>query len=271
MNTANNKTGLFAKKQYEYQLLVDGIVLEQNIFTPANNEGDPIFSGFSSSSSCFTTSNTSSTSWGSGNNTFASSLCTYDESTSAAYMQAKNPGIGSIQLAPGNLFTGTFKFNGIFQQTGTVSFGQKFTYTARPTALKLYYKAEIGTVTAAGTSTYINVDEQDQASIVVCITDWSNRHATTAGKGTPSGVWNPATKVGLSAEEKIIAYGVVYPSQTVKDMTELIIPLNYYDNSSGALTGNYTIVISCATSRYGDYLNGCAGNSLYVKDFEWVY
>ena len=77
--TANNKTGLFAKKQYEYQLLVDGIVLEQNIFTPANNEGDPIFSGFSSSSSCFTTSNTSSTSWGSGNNTFASSLCTYDE------------------------------------------------------------------------------------------------------------------------------------------------------------------------------------------------
>lgn len=269
--TANNKTGLFAKKQYEYQLLVDGIVLEQNIFTPANNEGDPIFSGFSSSSSCFTTSNTSSTSWGSGNNTFASSLCTYDESTSAAYMQAKNPGIGSIQLAPGNLFTGTFKFNGIFQQTGTVSFGQKFTYTARPTALKLYYKAEIGTVTAAGTSTYINVDEQDQASIVVCITDWSNRHATTAGKGTPSGVWNPATKVGLSAEEKIIAYGVVYPSQTVKDMTELIIPLNYYDNSSGAPTGNYTIVISCATSRYGDYLNGCAGNSLYVKDFEWVY
>ena len=63
---------------------------------------------------------------------------------------------------------------------------------------------------------------------------------------------NPATKVGLSAEEKIIAYGVVYPSQTVKDMTELIIPLNYYDNSSGAPTGNYTIVISCATSRYGD-------------------
>ena len=186
-------------------------------------------------------------------------------------MQAKNPGIGSIQLAPGNLFTGTFKFNGIFQQTGTVSFGQKFTYTARPTALKLYYKAEIGTVTAAGTSTYINVDEQDQASIVVCITDWSNRHATTAGKGTPSGVWNPATKVGLSAEEKIIAYGVVYPSQTVKDMTELIFPLTYYDNSSGAPTGNYTIVISCATSRYGDYLNGCAGNSLYVKDFEWVY
>lgn len=186
-------------------------------------------------------------------------------------MQAKNPGVGSIQLAPGNLFTGTFKFNGIFQQTGTVGFGQKFTYTARPTALKLYYKATIGTVTAPGTSTFINVDEQDQASIVVCITNWNSRHETTAGKGTPTGVWNPATKEGLNADEKIIAYGMEYPSQDVTDIKELIIPLNYYDISSGAPTGSYTIVISCATSRYGDYLNGCASNSLYVKDFEWVY
>ena len=268
--TADSKTGIFAKKTYEYQLSVDGAVVESNEFTPINNNGDSI-PGFSSDSSCFTTKNTTSTTWGSGNNTFAQSLCTYDGTTSAAYMQAKNPGIGSIQLAPGNLFTGTFTFNGIFSQTGTVDFGQAFTYTARPTALKLYYKATIGTVTAPGSQTYINEGDQDQASIVVCITDWNDRHSTTAGKGTPTGVWNPATKDGLGSEEKIIAYGIEYPSETVTEMRELIIPLNYYDTTSSAPTGKYTIVISCATSRYGDYLNGCADNSLYVKDFQWVY
>ena len=107
--------------------------------------------------------------------------------------------------------------------------------------------------------------------MTVCIVDWTDRHQTTAGKGAPTGVWNPVTKAGLSETEKVIAYGVYYPSQTVGEMVEHTIPLHYYDKDGGAPDGNYTIVISCATSRYGDYLNGCATNSLYIKDFEWVY
>ena len=52
--------------------------------------------------------------------------------------------------------------------------------------------------------------------------------------------------------------------------TLLNIPLNYYDKDAAAPDGNYTIIISCATSRYGDYLNGTE-NDLYVKDIEWIY
>ena len=48
------------------------------------------------------------------------------------------------------------------------------------------------------------------------------------------------------------------------------IPIEYYDRTTKP-TGAYTLVISCTTSAYGDFMNGCSSNELYVDDFEWVY
>lgn len=267
--TFDPKIGIFAKNIYEYQLKVDGSVLSPGEFTPKGFNGDEI-PLFESASSCFTKKNETTLSWGSGNNTYASELCTYDKESGAAKMKAVKP-LAVVKLAPGNLFTGTFKFNGALSGTGTVAFGQKTTYTARPTAIKLWYKSKIGTVTSEGSTTVIPVGNQDEASIVACIVDWNTRLETTAGKGSPKGVWNPVSKDGLTADKTIIAYGTKYISETVSDMTELIIPLNYYDIDAAAPTANYNLVISCSTSRYGDYLNGSKDNELYVKDFEWVY
>lgn len=261
-------TGVFAGHTYECRIQSGETTVATCEFTTAS--GDTIQSVADGGLSCYTTKNESAPFWGSGNNQFATKLCTFDGSLSAAYMQANKPA-AIVNIAPGNLFTGLFKFNGIIKQTGTVSFGQKYTYTARPTAIRFKYKAKIGTVTATDQGSYIPKDEQDEASITVCIVDWADRHLTTAGKGAPTGVWNPVTKVGLSESEKVIAYGVYYPNQTVEEMVEHTIPLHYYDKDGAAPEGNYTIVISCATSRYGDYMNGCATNALYIKDFEWVY
>ncbi len=261
-------TGVFAGHTYECRIQSGETTVATCEFTTAS--GDTIQSVADGGLSCYTTKNESAPFWGSGNNQFATKLCTFDGSLSAAYMQANKPPI-IVNIAPGNLFTGLFKFNGISKKTGTVSFGQKYTYTARPTAIRFKYKAKIGTVTATDQGSYIPKDEQDEASITVCIVDWADRHLTTAGNGAPTGVWNPVTKVGLSESEKVIAYGVYYPNQTVEEMVEHTIPLHYYDKDGAAPEGNYTIVISCATSRYGDYMNGCATNALYIKDFEWVY
>lgn len=35
--------------------------------------------------------------------------------------------------------------------------------------------------------------------------------------------------------------------------------------------GKYNIVVSCSTSAYGDYMDACTTNVMYVDDFEWVY
>ena len=54
-------------------------------------------------------------------------------------------------------------------------------------------------------------------------------------------------------------------------MDEVTIDLNYYDTAAKPSSDNYSVVISCACSAYGDYFNGCSSNTLYVDDFEWVY
>ena len=271
--TVEPGTGVFAQKEYQYQLLVNETKAAEGTFTPANNSGDAI-PVLATGLSCFTTDNTAAAFWGSGNNSMAAKLCTF--SSPYAYMQANE--IISI-LAPGNLFTGTFTFvkQGIFGATsyGTVGFGQKYTYTARPTALQLNYKASFGSkiCTKYTHENELKEGDHDQASVMVCIINWDARHGVTSGNnGAPTGSWDPESLTGLSDAEKagLIAYGAAYPDQDAANDTLLTIPLNYYDKDAGIPTGNYTIIISCSSSRYGDYLNG-SKNSFYVKDFQWVY
>ena len=45
---------------------------------------------------------------------------------------------------------------------------------------------------------------------------------------------------------------------------------NYYDKETKP-SKSYKIVISCSANMYGDYMNGCSTNRLYVDDFQWVY
>ena len=273
VQAVDSKTGVFAQKEYQYQLLVNETKAAEGTFTPANNSGDAI-PVLATGLSCFTTDNMAAAFWGSGNNSMASKLCTF--SSPYAYMQA-NEIIGI--LAPGNLFTGTFTFvkQGILGATsyGTVGFGQKYTYTARPTALQLNYKASFGSkiCTKYTHENELKECDHDQASVMVCIINWDARHGVTSGNnGAPTGSWDPESLTGLSDAEKagLIAYGAAYPDQDAANDTLLTIPLNYYDKDAGIPTGNYTIIISCSSSRYGDYLNG-SKNSFYVKDFQWVY
>ena len=72
---------------------------------------------------------------------------------------------------------------------------------------------------------------------------------------------------------RIIAYGVMDISASTEGESLIggEIPLVYYDTACAAPQNSYTLVISCATSKYGDYMNGCSKNVLYVDDFEWVY
>ena len=53
-------------------------------------------------------------------------------------------------------------------------------------------------------------------------------------------------------------------------MIPVELPIQYYDTTAKP-SGRYSLVISCATSAYGDYMNGCTSNVMYVDDFEWVY
>ena len=81
--------------------------------------------------------------------------------------------------------------------------------------MRLKYHATVGAVNK-GTVTeeheYIQ-DGQDRSRIFAVIVDWNSRHATVAGMGSPTGVWDPA-KTAETAEGPVIAYGSLLIGET---------------------------------------------------------
>lgn len=265
-------TGVFAGNSYEARAALDGETVSSAEFQAAAGQVIPDGDMESGSLPCFGKSTSESTTfWGSGN-----------AATSGLCAQSTKPGMGGSYcaklesqpafglLAAGNLFSATFRFASL---SGTASFGMPYQWTARPTALRLKYHATVGAVNK-GTVTeeheYIQ-DGQDRSRIFAVIVDWNSRHATVAGMGSPTGVWDPA-KTAETAEGPVIAYGSLLIGETTPGdaMTTVEIPIEYYDRTTKP-TGAYTLVISCTTSAYGDFKVGCLGNVMYVDDFEWVY
>lgn len=273
----DSDAGIFAQKNYEYELLVDGSLLETGKFAPENNGGDIIPNGDMESSSlpCYTENDSATTSfWGSGNNSFAKTLCSRSTfkgmgGSSCAKLEATLAGVLIWKyLAAGNLFSATFEKP---STTGFVRFGQNYTYTARPTALKLKYHAQIGKVDQNTHGGPLKTGEQDKARIFVCIIDWDQQHEVTSGTNAPTGIWDPEMTID-PGEGKIIGYGSLFIEGNTEgdSMIETELKINYYDKVTKPSKA-YKLIISCATSAYGDYMNGCSTNVMYIDDFAWVY
>ncbi|MEG1622581.1 MAG: PCMD domain-containing protein, partial [Alistipes sp.] len=92
------------------------------------------------------------------------------------------------------------------------------------------------------------------------------------GGGT-TGAWDPESGTDAVSEGKILGYGSLWITQstTAAELQDALLDIHWYDTAAPAPKGNYTIVISCAASAYGDFFTGCNTNVMYVDDFEWVY
>ena len=293
--TVDPKTGIFARKSYEYQLLADGATVASGEFTPKNNNGDVIpnagmeswstksmkkmFSGSANvpypNAVKYEDATGTDKFWDSGNNGYMTSSGTDKLCTQATY-----PGMvgdycaqlaakyAVIAFAAGNLYTGDFVMDGT---VGYAQFGQPYTYSARPAALKLKYAAEIGEINRVKNDPPVSTGI-DKGRIFVCIVEWSDRHAVKSGtKVDKTTFWDPETVSSLN-EGKIIGYGSAYITEShTGSMKDLELPIVYYEKTDKAPTSKYTLVISTATSYLGDYLTGCDTNKLWVDDFKWVY
>lgn len=113
--------------------------------------------------------------------------------------------------------------------------------------------------------------EQDKARIFVCIIDWDAPHNVSTGLSNPKGIWDPETTTN-PGEGNIIGYGSLFIDKDTEgnSMVDAKLKINYYDKETKPSKA-YKLLISCATSAYGDYMNGCKSNVMYVDDFEWVY
>ena len=274
--TVDPKTGIFARKSYEYQLLADGATVASGEFTPKNNNGDVIPNAGMES---WSTKSMKKMFSGSANVPYPNAYMT-SSGTDKLCTQATYPGMvgdycaqlaakyAVIAFAAGNLYTGDFVMDGT---VGYAQFGQPYTYSARPAALKLKYAAEIGEINRVKNDPPVSTGI-DKGRIFVCIVEWSDRHAVKSGtKVDKTTFWDPETVSSLN-EGKIIGYGSAYITEShTGSMKDLELPIVYYEKTDKAPTSKYTLVISTATSYLGDYLTGCDTNKLWVDDFKWVY
>ena len=276
-------TGVFAENTYDYKLIVDGSEYTGQFTTDAGNtitdgslESWKNTQQFPGSESGSLTKSYTYNFWGSGYNSFAPNLCTRDETKSGrsgtycAKLTATYNSLASVP-APGNLFTGDFRIS-LSPMGGYVSFGKPYTYTARPSAVKFKYHAKIGTIDYNLHSGKIAVGDMDKARVMVCIVDWTAQQQVYAGKNAPSGTWDPEIQTSTN-NGAIIGYASKFIEESTQgdEMVEVIVPINYYQQTEQAPKNSYNIVISCSTSAYGDYMDACTSNEMYVDDFEWVY
>lgn len=272
-------TGVYAGKTYVVEVRNGEDVIESEEFTTAAGDQIPNgdMSAWSLKDETLPYPNAEEESfWDSGNNSMTAAmginLCQEDPDTKGvAYLSAgiALPGVMDI-FTPGNMYTGNFVMSGF---TGSANFGQIFDWTARPVSLKVSYKAEVGAIDMTGSSDPDGEnykDKQDTTRIYAVVIDWSKQHSVTSGLGTPTGMWDPSTATSLE-EGAILGYAILDITADQESFTDAEIPFVWYDTVTKPAEGNYSIVISCATSKRGDYLTGCSTNKLWVDNFEFVY
>lgn len=264
--------GIFAGYTYEFRLLIGDE--QTQLLEYAAASGDTIPGGdMEGSLSCFTNNNATSTMWGSGNNGIKSNLCSAATMTGMGGSQCAKMTASSTLgiLASGNLFTATFSMKGTDGYRGLRTEIQLHG-TPEGTALQVprhgrdgRYPEEFRRSDRHG-RTGPQHDLRLHRGLVA-------RRNVTSGVSKPTGTWDPSVQTDLEGSGRIIAYGVMDISASTEGESLIggEIPLVYYDTACAAPQSSYTLVISCATSKYGDYMNGCSKNVLYVDDFEWVY
>lgn len=185
-------------------------------------------------------------------------------------------------LAAGNIFTG--QFAGLIGTSGgKVNFGRP--WTSRPTAVKIYCKYVTGKMDIVKDAppgvSLVKGETYDCAEIKVALGCWDYRYYG-GSKDSPVLVntTDPSTFVDFNTDKSTIANAnltlnhdgyVLNEASMVSAVTdqwvEYTIPLNYRDIE----TKPTHIIISCASSKYGDYFSGCSSSTLWLDKVELVY
>lgn len=168
-------------------------------------------------------------------------------------------------LAAASLYTGDFVDANISGEAN-IDFGKPF--SSRPIALRGYYKYTA--VTASGIDKLpANVtleNNLDQCAIFVVLMKGGSQHRVNNKQtGTLLSVDN------IWDDDKFIAYGELPSGATTQSegLEEFTIPLKYKEKFFDEQPTH--IIVVCSASKYGDYMVGGDGSTLYVDDFELIY
>ncbi len=289
-------SGLAPLTEYEYRLAVTSLESGEEEYMDATNTITTDVATAIPNGSFETTSNAESSKyksfydpsssdvtlqtkwWGNGNQGSTSvgasyAICypdsdTYKDGSQSVCLQSRNV---VVKFAAGNLFSGHFG-DVIGTKGGTVYFGRPF--TARPTALRFWMKYSGGIINFAND----NVPQDgkkgnyDKANVRIALGTWDYRkYGGDAESPVLVNTTDTSTFVDYSTDASTIAYAekVVSSDSTnpATDWIQVTLPLDWRD-----VTKRPThIIISCASSMYGDYFAGYENSKLWLDGMELLY
>lgn len=184
-------------------------------------------------------------------------------------------------LAAGNLFAGQFK-RLIGTEGGEVNFGRP--WKSRPSAMKLYCKyitGKMDIIKGSPSGMSLSKNDYDRAQLKVAIGTWDyKKYGGTKDSPVLVNTTDESTFVDFYTDPSTIANGdlIIYHdgyvinngqkvSATTSDWIEYTIPIDYH-----SLTDYPThVVVSFASSQFGDYFTGYSGSKLWIDKVELVY
>lgn len=235
-------------------------ILENGDFEDWITSSGTVYPGISTSSLYWDTSNTGANTMSNINPT-SSTGTVRPGTTGSKAAQLKSASVIGMFFAAASLYTGSFGEVSI--PNAIVNFGRPF--TARPIALKGYYKYTPASVNMVGSNLPVNATvskgQPDQCSIYIALA----KKTYSINNGDESSF------IKFEDDPNIIAYGEL-PSGAATEGNEYVefnIPLKYKEESFDEKPTH--IIIVCSASKYGDYMTGGVGSTLLLDDFELIY
>ncbi len=162
-------------------------------------------------------------------------------------------GIG--KLAAGSIYTGSYKKTD--GTNGILDFGRP--WTLRPTKLRGYYQYTNGDINYSNKEMEYLKGRPDTCSIYIAMTDWTAPYEIRT---------NPNNRQLFDKNASyVIAYGQLERGTSMEAYEEFEIELEYRSTS---IIPSY-IMITCASSKYGDYFTGSTSSLLYVDQLSLDY
>lgn len=174
----------------------------------------------------------------------------------SAELRTEFRGIAGIgKLAAGSIFTGSFKK--IDGTNGILDFGRP--WTLRPTKLRGYYQYTTGDINYSNKEMEYLKGRPDTCSIYIAMTDWTAPYEIRT---------NPNNRQLFDKNASyVIGYGRLERGSSMDGYEEFEIELEYRSTS---IVPTY-IMITCASSKYGDYFTGSSSSVLYVDQLSLDY
>lgn len=174
----------------------------------------------------------------------------------SAELRTEFKGIAGIgKLAAGSIFTGSYKKTD--GTNGILDFGRP--WTVRPTKLRGYYQYTTGDINYSNKEMEYLKGRPDTCSIYIAVTDWTAPYEIRT---------NPNTRQLFDKNAGyVIGYGALERGSSMSAYEEFEIELEYRSTS---LQPSY-IMVTCASSKYGDYFTGSTSSVLYVDQLSLDY